>query len=172
MAQDKGHLKSEFGNSVADIVRSVESAQDKNLGILFAGLGLFLSTFFMAQIAPPKVVLPLMDVTLAAIVGRKGHQKIETEFAKAYDALDATEQLKLLPLKKILIDDKAPSLSDSFDLLKNWKQATWSTAGGFILNPALIPGIYCGVMHKDEFDRNDKIKDAVNKVAERWQISF
>lgn len=169
MAQDKGHLKSEFGNSVAEIVKNVDDARDKNLGNLLGGLALFLASFFLAPIAPPKVVLPLMDGILATtvIVGRKKHQKIESKFAEAYNALNATEQQKLLPIKKVLMDDKAPSLGESCDPIKNWGRVAWSAAGGFILNPILIPAIYSGTLHAKEFDKNDALKAAVYKVEQK-----
>jgi hypothetical protein len=174
MTQDKGHLKSEFGNSVADIVRNVEDAREKNDARLTLGFAFLMGCFFLPPIAPPKVVLPLMGGVLATtvLVGRKKHQQIENEFAKSYEALDATQKLKLLPLKKVLIDQKAPSLGESLDPIKNWQRVAWSTAGGFILNPMLIPAIYSGILHNNEFKKNSDLRVATHAVATKEKLEL
>jgi len=144
MKEDKHYLTDPFDHAVSAIVKGIDRDVERGEDALMLGLGLVMLSSTFAPVAPPTVILPLVALTFAISAGfaRINYHNMEQKLLKSMAYLEAHEIACLHPITAVFADYPMPSLSDSFNPLKNLKRTWKSTLGGILINPFWMPIFY------------------------------
>ena len=144
MAKDKDYLTGPFDNAVSAIVQGIDRDVERGEDALMLGLGLVMLSSTFAPVAPPTVLLPLVALTFAISVGfaRINYHGMAQKLSKSMESLETHEIASLRPIAAVFVEYPMPSLSESFNPLKNWRRTVKSALGGLLINPLWMPIFY------------------------------
>jgi len=144
MLKEKHYLKAPFDDAVLVILEGIDRDVERGEDMLMFGLCLVMLSSTFAPVAPPTVLLPLVALTFAisASCARKNYHNMERKLLASLAQLERHEQIMLRPIATVFTEHPMPSLTDSFNLLKNLKRTLKSMLGGLLLNPLWMPILY------------------------------
>ena len=144
MNKEQSYLTGSFKNSVHSIVQGIDKDVERGEDILMLGLCLVMMSTFLAPIAPPIVVLPLVSITFAITSGiaRRNYQKMHKKLSLSIEQIDTHEQTILKPIAAVFNERPPESLSLSYNPIKNLKRTAKSILGAILVNPLWMPIFY------------------------------
>jgi hypothetical protein len=138
------YLSGSHPNQIRSIVQNVDKDVERGEDILMSGLGLAMMSAFLAPIAPPTIVLPLVAIIFAvsSSLASRHYRMMKHKLGKAVETLESQDNSLLKPIAGIFSAHPPSDLSIAFNPLKNPKRTLKSIAGGILVNPFWMPIFY------------------------------
>lgn len=169
MTKDNHYLTDRFDNAVSAVVKGIDRDVERGEDALMLGLGLVMLSSTFAPVAPPVVLLPLVALTFAISAGfaRMNYHNMEQKLLKSMQYLEEHEIAKLRPIVAVFTEYPMPSLSESFNPLKNLKRTWKSALGGILINPFWMPIFYVLGMQIHEEKNLGVLNKAIISVEQK-----
>ncbi|PKM12239.1 MAG: hypothetical protein CVV13_06055 [Gammaproteobacteria bacterium HGW-Gammaproteobacteria-3] len=144
MTRNKSYLNRRFEQTAADIVESIDRDVERGEDILMLGFGSVMMSTFFAVVVPPSILLPIVALIFAvsASLARINYFNMERKLKTVMAPLGGTELAILRPIAVVFAEQPMPSLTHSFNPLKNLPRAGKSLLGGLLINPLWMPIFY------------------------------
>lgn len=126
------------------IVQTIDKEVERGEDILMFGLGLAMMSAFLAPIAPPVVVLPIVAIIFAisSSLASRHYRTMKRKLGKTAEQLDERGHSLLRPVTSVFSAHPPSDLNIAFNPLKNPKRTLKSIAGGILINPFWMPIFY------------------------------
>ncbi|MDD5462283.1 MAG: hypothetical protein PHG00_11735 [Methylococcales bacterium] len=144
MIQEKSYLEGQMDNSVFAIIKGIDRDVERGEDMLMLGFGIVMLSSTFAPVLPPSILLPLVALVFAISAGfaRMNYHKMEQKLLQSMTNLEEHEIVSLSPIAAVFADYPMPSLSESFNPLKNLRRTGKSALGGLLINPLWMPIFY------------------------------
>lgn len=144
MAKKTHYLHEPCENPVAAIVAGVDRDVERGEDILICGLAAAILSSSFAPVAPPHILLPLVAVAFAitSSLARRNYHDMERKLHESLAKIDHNDKAILYPIITVFVEHPMPTLSESYNILKNGKRTLKSVAGGLLINPLWMPIFY------------------------------
>lgn len=144
MKQKNDYLKDPSKDAAEAIIKGIDRDVERGEDIVMFGFCTVMLSSTFAPLAPPGIILPAVALTFAisSSLARVNYHNMEKKLFASIAQLQHDRQIIFRPLCGVFANHPMPSLTDSFNPIKNWQRSIKSLIGGLLINPLWIPIFY------------------------------